>query len=209
VADSLGIDAGNDLYPWLIDKKRVYSVGVEAREHLMVIRSDKETARLKTMLAGMDFREMVLINGLKYYDEKFDLVVLDCPPSVDVLHTAALMAAHKVIIPTKLEQLSSKGVSEMMRTMSALRQHPSFQCELGGILPTFYDKVTTESHVQLVNLTKAFNGKVLPPIPQDTQVRESSRSGETLFEFAPRSRASEAYDQVVDRVEVIFRNGKK
>jgi chromosome partitioning protein len=208
-ADTLGIEAGNDLYPWLIGNKKVSAIGVEARENLMVIRSDKETAKIKTILAGEPFREMILINHLHKYQLDYEVVVLDCPPSVDVLHTAALMAADRVIIPTKLEQLSSKGVSEMMRAMATLRQQPTCRCELAGIIPTFYDKVTSESHIQLLNLTKAFNGKVWPVIPQDTQVREASRAGQTLFEFAPRSRAGEAYDQVVDRMEVIFRDGKK
>ena len=61
----------------------------QRRERLDVIRSNKTTAQLKVSLSGMDFREMVLVNALEFYEH--DLVIIDCPPRVDILHTAALV----------------------------------------------------------------------------------------------------------------------
>ena len=100
VADALGLEDGSELYSWLINGASIGKAAVPAtgRERLSVIRSNKTTAQLKVAVSGMDFREMVISNALQGY--AFDLVILDCPPSVDILHTAALVAADLLIIPT-------------------------------------------------------------------------------------------------------------
>lgn len=205
VAYSLGIDEAGSLYDWILSKRKISDVAIEARKNLDIIRGDKTTQQLKTILSGSDFRELVLVNALRKYGSSYTYVLFDCPPSSDILHTAALMVADRVIVPTKLEQLSSKGVLELIRTMRSLKEHPICRCELAGILPTFYDKVTSESDTQFRSLVEHFKKLVWPPVYQDTLVRESSREGRTLFEYAPKSRAALAYEQAVDRVEEVYK----
>ncbi len=90
VADALGMDDGNELSTWLMGKDLPPEIlAVQARHNLWVIRSDKRTAALKNQLAAMDFREYCLATALE--KAGYDLVVFDCAPSVDVLHTAALV----------------------------------------------------------------------------------------------------------------------
>jgi cellulose biosynthesis protein BcsQ len=68
-------------------------------------------------------------------------------------------------------------------------------CQVAGILPTFYERVTHESHEQLIHLAQTFGKLVLPPIPQDTQCRVASRFGKTLWDFEPNARALTGYGQ--------------
>ena len=69
------------------------------------------------------------------------------------------------------------------------------RCQVAGILPTFYERVTLESHEQLVHLTQTFGRLVFPPIPQDTQCRVASRYGKTLWEHDPKAKALTGYEQ--------------
>lgn len=190
VADSLGMESGRELARLLnpmLPEELKRCVVPSGRENLDVVRSDKTTAALKTALAGVDFREYVLQNALE--KATYDVCVLDCAPSVDVLHTAALVAADWLVIPTRLDQLAIKGVRDLLVSLADVHRMKRSVCQVAGILPTFYDRVTGESQKQLEHLVRQFTRMVLPPIPQDTVCREASRAGKTLYEFAPDCRA--------------------
>ena len=190
IADCLGLEAGSGLYDMLHPDSaqplpRV--ITSSGRPNLDVIRSDKRTAILKRTLSSMEFGVYELTETLKQADH--DVVLLDCAPSVDILHTAALLAADYLLIPTRLDQLAIKGVRDVLQSLATLQHTNRSSCQLAGILPTFYDRVTKESHEQLTHLAKAFGERVLPPIPQDTQCRVATRYGKTLWEYDPNTRA--------------------
>ena len=132
-------------------------------------------------------------------EDGFDLVIIDCAPSVDVLHTAALVAADGLIIPTRLDQFAIKGVLEMLMSLHSVQQATDSDCKLIGILPTFYDRVTNESHDQLKNLASAFKGLVWPPIRQDVNCRIANRMGKTLWEME-KSKAQGDYRLALDKL---------
>lgn len=197
-ADCLGLEAGGELYDWLGAGKALERViSASGRERLEVIRSDKTTGALKMALAGMDFRERVLANALEGYWH--ELVVLDCAPSVDVLHTAALVAADWLIIPTKLDQLAVKGAAEILTSLATVRKMTNSRCQLAGIIPTFYDRQTRESHMQLVNLAEAFGERVWAPVLTDTRVRTANRKGLTVWEMES-GRAAAGYADCLERL---------
>ncbi len=190
VADALGLASGNDLYRLLfpgLGAPLAEVVTPSGRNHLDVVRSDKRTANLKMALAGEPFREGVLARALR--GAAYDVVILDCAPSVDILHVAALVAADALLVPTRLDQLAIKGVRDVLQSLVAIQQVGGSRCELLGILPTFYDRVTRESHAQLEHLVNTFGALVWPPIPVDTRCRVAPRFGQTLWEFAPDTRA--------------------
>ena len=190
--DCLGLPAGNDLFTLLMPGSETTlkdGVTPSGREGLDVIRSDKRTANLKIILAAMDMREYALDTLLQDHD--YDVVLLDVAPSVDVLMTAAIIAADYLLVPTRLDQLSVKGIRDLLTSLESLRRYTT--CELGAILPAFYDRTTNESLLQLRHLVGNFGELVWPPIPQDTVCREASRHGKTLWEYAPNTRAIAGY----------------
>ncbi len=203
VADSLGLPHGDDLRRLLPPELHcpldqvVTSSGLD---HLDIIRSDKSTIALKQVLAGVTMREYVLIDSLQ--KSGYEVIILDCAPSVDLLHFAALVAADYLLIPTRLDKLAVNGVRDALQSLSALKRIS--HCKVAGILPTFYERVTLESHDQLVHLpapvpqaqvAQTFGRLVLPPIPQDTQCRVASRYGKTLWDHEPNAKALIGYDQ--------------
>lgn len=213
VADCLGLPPGNDLYQLLFPG--IYAplgsvTTSTGRENLDVVRSDKTSVNLKVAIGSISDRprEYLLDDALQ--DAHYDVVVLDCAPSVDILHTLAVVAAHYIVIPTRLDQLAVKGVRDMLTTLKSMSRLTT--CELGAIVPTFYDRTTKESYLQLKHLVDAFREYVWPPIPQDVVCRESSRFGQTLWEYSPNTRSLVGYEdrngrliggyqQVVKRVE--------
>jgi chromosome partitioning protein len=199
VADSLGLPHGDDLRRLLspdLHCSLEQAVTPSGLDRLDVIRSDKSTTALKQTLAGVTLREFVLADVLQ--GSGYDVIVLDCAPSVDLLHFAALVAADFLLIPTRLDKLAINGVWDALQTLSALKRIS--HCQVAGILPTFYERVTLESHEQLVHLAQTFGRIVLPPIPQDTQCRVASRYGKTLWEHEPNAKALTGYDHRIKHI---------
>ncbi len=193
VADSLGLEPGGDLNAAIGNLLPLYKQAVPYNG-LDVVRSDKTTVLLKANLSGMDFREYVLDNAL--LDDNHDYVIFDCAPSVDILHTAALVASDYLLVPTRLDQFSVKGVVEVLRTLSSIRYYSKSVCEAAGIIPTFYDRQTTETQEQLENLAAVFGELVYPVVPVDTNCRKAHRDGKTLWEYAPKCRALYGYPEL-------------
>jgi len=204
-ADALGIEEASSLFEWLILNQNIEKVIYpDARKGLDLVRSDKNTARLLLSAAGMDYRENILANALARCD--YDVAILDCPPSINLLHTAALVAADLLIIPTKLDQYSVKGVIAIMQSLATVRQNTRSACTLGGIIPTFYERVTNESQSQLEVLANMYGKLVWPPISVDSSIRVASRKGLTPFEMQPKCRSISDFEKCLDRLMMAIKN---
>lgn len=215
VADSLGMESSNELYKLLTPDNGLplSQAAAPARENLDIIRADKTTVRLKLTLAGLDERHLVLRDALAA--AAYDAIFIDCPPSVDLFQTAALVAADYLLIPTQLSQLAVKGIKDLLDSLKAVKRLAPTNCQLAGIVPTLFNRSTTEQHEQLVHLAKLFKNLVYPPVPTDTKCTEATRAGQTLWEYAPQSRALQGfingggkavggYGQVLSRIEELL-----
>jgi chromosome partitioning protein len=211
VAFSFGLEKQPGLYRLICLNEDIHNVVVPARDNLDILPSDKFTEKVKRHITLSDFRETILLDYLEQTD--YDFALLDMAPSLDVLHLNGLVASDWVIIPTRLDALAVDGVNEILATMGEIsKQGYPF---LGySILPTFFDRTTRETLTQLKEIVQLFGGKVLPPIPQDTRVRESVAYGKTLWEYSPNSSAimgygdqgkhTGGYDQLLKRMLEIF-----
>jgi chromosome partitioning protein len=199
VADSLGLPHSDDLRRLLSPDLRCpldQVITPSGFDRLDLIRSDKSTTALKQTLAGVTLREYILADVLA--SAAYDVILLDCAPSADLLHFAALVAADYLLIPTRLDKLAVNGVRDALQTLAALKRIS--RCQVAGILPTFYERVTLESHEQLIHLARTFGRLVLPPIPQDTQCRVATRFGKTLWDYSPNAKALIGYEHGNRRV---------
>ena len=196
VAVALGYDKAPGLYRVIVEEASLRNVILRAWENLDILPGDKRTEKAKRYIASLNFRERVLADLLKDCDH--DLVILDMAPSLDVLHVAALVASDWVIIPSRLDALAVDGVNEVLRSIGEVASQGH---RLGySLLPTFFDRTTRETAVQLRGLVKAYTVHVWPPIPQDTRVREASAYGQTLWEYSPGSAALVGYAEGKSRI---------
>lgn len=200
-SDALGVPAGAELETWLgLGCFNTVLPRVETLPNLELVRSDKNTVGLKSTLGARGWAEYCIQENLPDYESfGFDAIILDCAPSLDILHTAALVAADWLLIPTRLDQFSIKGIRDITASLAAINKRGG-GCGLAGIVPTFYEKTTRESQGQLTHIARVFGALVWAPIPQDTKVRESARAGQTLWEYSPSSRALAAYETIIDNV---------
>jgi chromosome partitioning protein len=190
VPTALGLPKEPGLYRLLVLGKPLRSVITEARQNLDIIAGDKQTEEVKRYVATLNFRERVLAKALE--GAAYDVVILDCAPSLDVLHVGALVASNFVIVPTKLDFLAIDGVNEVLRSAAEVQQ-AGYDVGIAGILPTFYDRVTRESAEQLRRLVAAFKALVWPPIPQDVKLREAPAFGQTIWEYSPSTAGVKGY----------------
>ncbi len=160
---------------------------VTARERLDLIPSNARTSNAKQRLAAMPFREDFLEKALDELDD-YDVAIIDCAPSVDVLHTSAVVAADWLVVPTRLDYLAVDGVNEVIMFLRSIK-HYRDAANLLGVLPTFYDRRTNETLHQMKALADTFGGLVSPPIPIDVKLREAPAFGQTIWEYAPTTRS--------------------
>lgn len=168
------------------------------RPGLSLIPGDGKTAQAKLVLAGKSFREEAVREALAPLANSYDFIVVDTPPSLDLLHQAALVAATHVLIPTATEFLATHGVGRIIQDIEAYN-HRGYVTKLLGILPTFYDERTIESRQALDELKKAFGEAIYPVVHRATVLREAPGYAKTIWEYAPKERAAQEYAQVVGR----------
>jgi chromosome partitioning protein len=208
VAMSLGNDKWPGFYNLIVEEQPVDEVAELARPNLWIVPGDKRTEKAQRYLVGMDYRETAIAAALR--ECHYDVVLIDMAPSLGVIHVASLVASDWMIIPTRLDHLAIDGVNEVLRTYAQIvRQGSNLQGF--SILPTFLDRTTKETVIQLKKLTDTFPANVLPPIPVDTKAREASAYGQTLWEYCQSCPALVGsrngmgahiggYKQVVDRL---------
>jgi chromosome partitioning protein len=132
--------------------------------------------------------------------QEYDCIIFDTAPSVGGIQERALYAADLVLIPTATEFLAIDGLAQMMELLTTLQAKWHWSGRLLGILPTFYDKKTNESHKSLLDLQAGFGESVLNPIHRATVLRECAAEGKTIFESAPASRACLEYEALACEV---------
>lgn len=190
LATALRIEKTDGLYRWIVKEESARAVAIQARPNLDVIANDHTSEWVKVHVQQAAFREYILANQLANLE--YDLVVLDTPPSTDLLHIIALVASDYLICPANMDYLALDGIAHVQRTLAALSRYPGVTAPVMlGVLPTLFDRSTAETLTNLQDLRNTLGpDRILPPIPRDTKVREASAHGQTIWEYAPRSAAA-------------------
>lgn len=142
-------------------------------------------------------REFVLGRALTKVADAYDIVIIDCPPSLGILTINALTAADEVIIPLQCESLSQRGMSHLLETIEDVRQFTNPQLSIRGVIATMFDPRTKHTREILSNVTDSYGLKVLePPVRKSIRFAEAPAAGETIFQRAPSVPGAEAYRQI-------------
>jgi chromosome partitioning protein len=198
VGVSLGVKAEKTLYHVLVMGIRASDAAIRVRPNLDLIVSNETLAAAELYLAGRQNRDRILHERLASTFEQYDVVMLDCSPSLSLLNQNALVVADGIVVPVACDFLSLVGVRQVIKTVknvNSLLHHP---VQIHGVLPTFYDARARICRDAVDALRDHFGERVLPPIRQATRLKEAPAQGKTIFEFAPESNAAADYGQVVD-----------
>ena len=198
VGVSLGVKAEKTLYHVLVMGVRASAAAVKVRPNLDVVVSNETLAAAELFLAGKQNRDRVLRERLASAFDEYDVILLDCSPSLSLMNQNALVVADGIVVPVACDFLSLVGVRQVVKTVknvNSLLHHP---VQIHGVLPTFYDARARICRDAVDAMKEHFGDRVLPPIRQATRLKEAPAQGKTIFEYAPESNAAQDYATVVD-----------
>lgn len=177
------------------------------RENFDLIPSDSRTAGLQDILHSMPRREEMLKLQLEDTSD-WDYIILDCPPAHGLIHLNALLFAKYIIFPVTPEVWSYDGLEGVLDSIKRMQKFFKYKPVILGALPTIVDRRYSLTGEVYDLLEQTFGkDKLLPPIRTDANLKNSQKKGQTIFEFAPRSRAARDYDRLAE--EIMVRVGGK
>jgi chromosome partitioning protein len=181
------------LHDVLLSRADVSDVLVKAGD-LHVIPSSIDVAGAEMHLLTKTGREYVLRRALEPVLADYDLVLIDCPPSLGILTINGLTAASDVLVPLQCEALSQRGVGQLLETIDDVRSYTNPRLRVMGVVATMYDGRTKLAHQVVDEVRVQYDLEVLdPPIPKSVRVAEAPAAHRSVLGHAPRSKSAEAY----------------
>src|SRR5690606_11773268 len=132
--------------------------------------------------------------------ERFDFILIDCPPSLGLLTVNALAAADEVIIPVQCEYLALEGLGHLSRTIELVRRNLNPALHIRGVPLTMYDARTNLAKQVEEEVRKHFDNTFKTVIPRSVRLSEAPSHGEPIQEYDPLSAGAIAYEQVADEL---------
>lgn len=159
-----------------------------------VLPSNKALAGAGIELIGMDNREFLLKNALAQVGDDYDFILIDCPPSLELLTLNALCAANSLLVPVQGEYFALEGLSDLMSTVRIVRRSLNPGLELEGVLLTMFDGRTNLAMQVAEEVKHYLPGKVYSTvIPRNVRLSEAPSHGKPIFTYDRSSRGAEAY----------------
>jgi chromosome partitioning protein len=196
---SLGFDKNNlplSIYDALINKVRIAET-ILLTDHfcLELVPSSPALAGAEVEMVGLLAREHLLRKAIAPVVERYDYVLIDCPPSLGLLTINALTAASDgVIIPVQCEYLALEGLTLLVHTINLVRDSLNPGLRIRGLLMTMYDSRTNISQQVVDEVHKHFADKVFDTlIPRNVRLSEAPSHGETILSYDPQSKGGVAY----------------
>lgn len=194
--------ARRTLYQALILKEPIDRITIDAQiDGLDLIPSDKNLVGAAVELVSMENREYQLKAILQEVRPKYEYILIDCPPSLDLLTLNALAASDSVLVPIQCEYLALEGVSELLDTLMRLRRTINPSLVIEGILLTMYDDRTTLSKQVAADLRSFFGAQVFESvIPRNVRLAEAPSHGMPVMFYDIHSKGAESYISLAKEV---------
>jgi chromosome partitioning protein len=168
---------------------------------LDVVPADKNLAGAAVELVAAENREYRLRALLDSISGRYNFIILDCPPALDLLTLNGLVAANAVLVPIQCEYLALEGVSELLDTLMRIRRTLNPQLEIEGILLTMYDERTTLSRQVATDLRSFFGSQIFHSlIPRNVRLAEAPSFGKPIISYDVHSKGAESYTQLAQEV---------
>ena len=173
---------------------------------LWLLPGSKNLTGANVELTGVEGRESRLKNALEPIRGNHDLVILDCPPALDLLTLNVLVAADALVVPMQAEYFALEGVSELISTLDRVRANFNPKIDIEGVLLTMYDDRTNLAQQVTESLREYFKEKLFRTvIPRNVRLAEAPSHGKPVALYDARSKGTEAYFELTG--EFLARNG--
>ncbi len=169
--------------------------------NVSVIPSNVNLAAAEIELIGVDKKEYILKSEVDYIKDDYDYIIIDCPPSLNMLTINAMTTADSVIVPIQCEYYALEGLSQLIHTVNLVKERLNPQLDMEGVVFTMYDSRTNLSMQVVENVKNNLNQHIYKTlIPRNIRLAEAPSFGMPINMYDPKSAGAEAYMQLADEV---------
>ncbi|OGC16127.1 sporulation initiation inhibitor Soj [candidate division WOR-1 bacterium RIFOXYD2_FULL_36_8] len=196
-----GVDRQNletCIYNVMVDQVPIIDVIQKtAINNLDIIPATARLAGAEVELVSAPEREFRLKKALFDAKQVYDYLMIDCPPSLNLLTVNALTAADEVVIPIQCEYYALEGISQLIKTLDLVRERLNPMLKIGGVLLTMHDQRTVLANQVVEEARKHFGSKVFQTIiPRNVRLAEAPSFGQPIIFYDPGSKGALAYEQL-------------
>jgi len=206
---SLGLDPDEieiGVHEVLLGRVAAEAAVLDAGDGVHLLPATIERAGAEAALLPLAGRESMLRRALEPVQGGYDVVLLDCSPSLGLLTLNALAASDEVIIPLQCEMLSHRGVGQLLDTVADVQRLLNPQLLIRGVLPTMYDARVSHARAVLDDVAERYGVPVLqPPIPRSVRFAEAPALGRSILTTSRTSKGAQAYRQVAAQLLTSWR----
>ena len=166
-----------------------------------VLPSSKNLAGAGIEMIGLERREFLLKDALDELSPRYDFILIDCPPSLELLTLNGLCAADTILVPVQGEYYALEGLSDLLNTVRIVKRSLNPRIELEGVLLTMFDSRTNLSLQVAEEVKRHFPGQVYATvIPRNVRLSEAPSHGMPVLDYDPYSRGAEAYRMLAQEI---------
>ena len=201
----LGIDKKemkNTSYELLLGETGIEETITESVvENLYVVPSERGLAGAEIELIGKEEREFILKKEVAKIKDEYDIIIIDCPPSLNTLTVNAMTTADSVIVPIQCEYYALEGLTQLIHTINLVKKKLNPQLELEGVVFTMYDSRTNLSLQVVENVKDNLKQNIYKTIiPRNIRLAEAPSHGLPINLYDPKSTGAESYRLLAEEV---------
>lgn len=204
-SSGLGIDKNkveNTIYELLLGECSIWDAIVNSEyDNLSVIPSNINLAAAEIELVGIAEKEFILKNNLEKIQDAYDFILIDCPPSLNMLTINAMCAADTVLVPIQCEYYALEGLSQLIHTINLVKDRLNPKLEIEGVVFTMYDARTNLSLQVVENVKSNLNQNIYKTIiPRNIRLAEAPSHGMPITKYDTKSTGAESYRMLAEEV---------
>ena len=168
---------------------------------ISIIPSNVNLAATEIELIGVDKKEFILRNEVDWVKEQYDFIIIDCPPSLNLLTINSMTTADSVLVPIQCEYYALEGLSQLIHTVNLVKERLNPELDMEGIVFTMYDSRTNLSMQVVENVKNHLNHNIYRTmIPRNIRLAEAPSYGMPINKYDPKSAGAEAYMLMAEEV---------
>lgn len=170
-------------------------------ENVSVLPSNVNLAAAEIELIGVEKKEYILKNEVDWVKDRYDFIIIDCPPSLSLLTVNAMTTADAVLVPIQCEYYALEGLSQLIHTINLVKERLNPDLDMDGVVFTMYDSRTNLSAQVVENVKSHLSQKVYGTlIPRNIRLAEAPSYGKPINMYDAKSAGSESYMSLADEV---------
>lgn len=207
----LGVDKNeleNTIYELILGECSIHECILKnVIPNVSVLPSNVNFAAAEIELIGVDNKEYILKKEIDWIKEQYDFILIDCPPSLNLLTVNAMTTADTVLVPIQCEYYALEGLSQLIHTVNLVKERLNPDLAMEGVVFTMYDSRTNLSSQVVENVKQHFKQTVFDTvIPRNIRLAEAPSYGMPISSYDSKSAGAEAYRSLAK--EVINRKGE-